>query len=158
METTLVQIVQWLHILTGITWFGGYIFMTFAVWPVLLLRPVPEAQSFFNDLAQPVSKLMMLSGTLVLLLGILRGTVFGIIRSFEVLFNTSYGLTWLAALVLTLILTVHGAVSSKNTDEKVWNGNQLRPEAARYLRNNNIFALVLFGAVLACMVLMRFGM
>ncbi len=158
METTLVQIVQWLHILFGITWFGGYIFMTFGVWPTLLHRPVLEAKAFYTDLAQPVGKLMMVSGSAVLILGVLRGTVFGIIRSFEVLFNTPYGLTWLAALVLTLILTVHGAVSSKDTDIKVWDGDQLRPQAARYLRNNNVFALVLFGAVLACMVLMRFGM
>lgn len=158
METTLVQIVQWLHILFGITWFGGYIFMTFAVWPTLLRRPVPEAKAFFNDLAQPVSKLMMVSGTAVLLLGILRGTVFGIIRSFEVLFNTTYGLTWLVALTLTMILTVHGAVSSKQYETRIWDGHQLRPEATHYLRDNNVFALVLFGAVLACMVLMRFGM
>ena len=158
METTLVQIVQWLHVLSGITWFGGYIFMTFAVWPVLLRRPVPEARSFFTDFTKPVGSLMMVSGTLVLLLGILRGTVFGIIRSTEVLFNTSYGLTWLAALVLTLILTVHGAVSSKNMEERIWEGDHLRPDAARYLRNTNVLALVLFAVVLACMVLMRFGM
>ena len=158
METTLVQIVQWLHILASITWFGGYIFMAVTVWPTLLRRPVTEARSFFNDLAKPVSNLMMISGTLVLLLGILRGTVFGIIRSFAVLFNTPYGQTWLAALVLTFILTVHGAVYSKNMDERVWEGDHLRPDAARYLRNNNVFALVIFGAVLACMVLMRFGM
>ena len=158
MSTTLVQVVQWLHILSGITWFGGYIFMTFAVWPILLRRPVPEARSFLTELAQPVSKLMMVSGTLVLLLGILRGTVFGIIRSFDVLFTTSYGLTWLAALVLTIILTVHGAISSKNMEERIWEGDHLRPDAARYLRNTNVFALICFGAVLACMVLMRFGM
>ncbi len=158
METTLVQLVQWLHILAGITWFGGYIFMTFAVWPTLLHRPVPEARAFLDALVQPTSRLMMISGSLVLLLGILRGTVFGIIRSFEVLFNTLYGQTWLAALVLTLILNVHGAISSKNMDVRLWEGDHLRPDAARYLRNNNIFALVLFSVVLACMVLMRFGM
>ncbi len=158
METTLVQIVQWLHILFGITWFGGYIFMTFGIWPVLLLRPVPEARAFYTDLAEPVGKLMMISGSFVLLLGILRGTVFGIIRSFEVLFNTTYGLTWLVALILTIILTVHGAVSSKQYETRIWDGDQLRPDAVRYLRNNNVFALVLFGVVLACMVLMRFGM
>jgi len=158
MQTTLVQIVEWLHILCGITWFGGYIFMTFAVWPTLLRRPVVEAQSFFTDFTKPVSNLMMVSGMAVVLLGILRGTVFGIIRSFEVLFTTPYGLTWLTALVLTLILTVHGAVSSKNLETRVWEGDHLRSDAARYLRNTNVFALVLFGTVLACMVLMRFGM
>ena len=158
METTLVQIVQWLHILFGITWFGGYIFMTFGVWPVLLLRPAAEARTFYMDLAQPVGKLMMISGSLVLLLGILRGTVFGIIRSTQVLFNTAYGQTWLAALVLTIILTTHGAISSKNMEDRVWEGDHLRPDATRYLRNNNIFALIIFGVVLACMVLMRFGM
>ncbi|MBA3869121.1 MAG: hypothetical protein H0X30_08200 [Anaerolineae bacterium] len=158
METTLVQIVQWLHILFGITWFGGYIFMTFGVWPVLLLHPAAEARAFYMDLAQPVGKLMMISGSLVLLLGILRGTVFGIISSTDMLFNTPYGQTWLAALVLTIILTTHGAISSKNTEDRVWEGDHLRPDATRYLRNNNIFALVIFGVVLACMVLMRFGM
>ena len=35
---------------------------------------------------------------------------------------------------------------------------QLKPDAKRYIRNNNIVALVIFGVVLACMVLMRFGM
>src|SRR5690349_17224994 len=103
MNITLVQLVQWLHILAGITWFGGYIFMTFAVWPTLLRRPVAEARSFFVDFSKPVGSLMMISGTAVLLLGILRGTVFGSIRSFDVLLNTPYGITWLVALVLTLV-------------------------------------------------------
>ena len=158
METTLVQLVQWLHILAGIAWFGGYIFMTVAVWPVLLRRPVPEAHSFYLDLAQPIHKLMMISGSLVLLLGILRGTVWGILRSPEVIFNTLYGQTWFVALLLTLTLTVHGAVTARQYESRIWEGDQLRPDAARYLRNNNVFALVCFGLVLACMVLMRFGM
>jgi len=81
--------------------------------------------------------------------------VFGIIRSFEVLFNTPYGLTWLAAWLLTLILTVHGAVSSKNTDEKIWNGDQLRPEAAVIYAITMFLRWFFFGTVLACM---RFGM
>jgi len=62
METTLVQSSNGCTFFFGIAWFGGYIFMTFAVWPVLLRRPVPEAKSFFTDLAQPVSKLMMVIG------------------------------------------------------------------------------------------------
>ena len=35
----LLLVVQWLHILAGITWFGGYIFLDFVLWPTPASAP-----------------------------------------------------------------------------------------------------------------------
>jgi hypothetical protein len=61
------------------------------------------------------------------------------------------------ALLLTLVLTVHGAASSRTMYAKVWEGDRFRPGAARYIRNSNLLSLGGFVVVLLCMVLMRFG-
>jgi uncharacterized membrane protein len=152
-----VYVVQWLHILAGITWFGGYIFLSFAVWPPLLKRPAAEAKAFFAAVGEPIGTLMMISGTSVLILGLIRGIVFGPIKSLEFVFTTAYGLTFLLALSLAIVMSVYGAVVSSKTIEKVWDGDQFRPSAAQYVRRSNAFSLACFGVILACMVLMRFG-
>ncbi|MBI1257102.1 MAG: hypothetical protein GC204_06500 [Chloroflexi bacterium] len=152
-----IYVVQWLHILAGITWFGGYIFLTFAVWPALLKRPAAEAKAFFAAIGQPVGTLMMLSGSFVLILGLIRGIVFGPVKSLEFAFTTAYGVTFLVALTLAVVMAAYGAIVGSKTLEKVWDGDNFRPNAAQYIRRSNIFSLLCFGVILACMVLMRFG-
>src|SRR5437899_5861761 len=98
MSLALTLLVQWLHILAGVVWFGGYILIDFALWPALLPRPAPEAQATFAVIAKYIGPLMALSGSLVVLLGILRGTVLGSIKSLDALFGAAYGVTWLVAL------------------------------------------------------------
>ena len=73
MSLTVLVLVQWLHILMGITWFGGYIFLDFVIWPMLLKRPAAEAQAVLGLISRYAGPLMMVSGTLVILLGIARG-------------------------------------------------------------------------------------
>ncbi|MCC9076086.1 hypothetical protein FKZ61_008175 [Litorilinea aerophila] len=158
MNLTWIIVVHYLHVLAGMTWFGGYVFMALGVWPTLLRRPPAEAKATLQVMDRFVGRLMMLSGTLVFWLGILRGTWLGPIRSWGYLLTTAYGLTFLVALLLVLVLTVHGAVSSRTVYAKVWDGDRFRPGAARYIRNSNLFSLALFVLVLLCMVLMRFGM
>ena len=43
MSLALTLLVQWLHILSGVIWFGGYVLIDFALWPALLRRPAAEA-------------------------------------------------------------------------------------------------------------------
>jgi uncharacterized membrane protein len=155
---TITYIVQWLHILAGITWFGGYIFMTFAMYPALFSRPATEAKGFFTALGKPISLLMALSGNLVFILGIIRGTVLGPVRSVEFAFTTPYGLTWVAALVLCVGLIAYGAIGSKGLEQKIWDGEQFRVGAAQRMRTEGLLSLIVFGIILACMVLMRFGL
>lgn len=155
---TWMMVVQWLHVLAGLTWFGGYLVMALGVWPALLRRPAGEARAVWEGLEKGVGPLMLVSGTVVFWAGVARGTLLGPVRSFEVLFGSAYGLTFVTALLLTLGLTVYGAVSSRKLPAMVWEGDRFRTDAAAYLRRSYALSLGLFAAVLACMVLMRFGL
>lgn len=158
MSLTVLVLVQWLHILMGITWFGGYIFLDFVVWPTLLKRPAAEAQAVLGMISRYAGPLMMVSGTLVILLGIARGTLLGPITSFSFLFTTAYGLTWLAALAVALTLSIWGANWHTRWLGPVWEEDKVRPAAVHRLRAGTIFEMTCFGLVLACMVLMGVGL
>ncbi len=158
MNLTLLVIVQWLHILMGIAWFGGYIFLDFVVWPALLRLPAAEAKATHDSIEKYAGPVMTVSGSLVVLLGIIRGTVFGPIRSLGFLFTAAYGLTWLAALVIAIILSVWGANWHTRWLGPVWEEDHIRPGMVRRVRLGAVFEMTCFGAILACMVLMGVGL
>ncbi len=109
MLLSFLLVIQWLHILAGITWFGGYIFLDFVLWPTLLRLPVPQAKATNALITRFAGAVMATSGSLVVLLGIVRGTLLGPIKSLSFLFSSTYGITWLAALAVSAILIIWGA-------------------------------------------------
>jgi copper resistance protein D len=106
MTLTLIAGMRWLHILAGMAWFGGYIFMDFVLWHALLRRPTAEAKATYDAVGARAGPLMAASGTLVVILGVLLGVIFGPLTSFGAIFVTAYALTWLVALVIALLLSV----------------------------------------------------
>jgi putative copper resistance protein D len=158
MNLNLLMAVHWLHILGGMVWFGGYAFMTFAVWPALLSRPPEDAKAIYELIGKGAGPLMAISGNLVFWLGIVRGTWLGPIDSFHAVVSTPYGLTWLVALIVTMGLMIHGGIASRKLPELIW-GKKISPEAARArVRIDSLFSVSGFLIVLICMVLMRFGL
>jgi uncharacterized membrane protein len=158
-STVLVTaIVQWLHILSGLTWLSAHLYGDFVVWPALLRRPPAEAQAAYAAVEKITRPLTIGSSSLVALLGIIRGTVLGPVRSVEFVFTTAYGLTWLTALVLVVALMTWGATWYRKLPALVWDGNSKRPEAESVVRRGAITSTAILGAILACMVLMRFGL
>ena len=155
---SLTAVVQWLHILAGMTWLGTHIFHDFVLWPALLRRPAAEARATFESVEISVRPLSIGSSMAVMLLGIARGTLLGPIRSLETVFTTPYGLTWLAALALVITLTVWSVRWYRALPAKVWDERQVRPDARQTIRGGTIFSTAILGAILACMVLMRFGL
>jgi hypothetical protein len=95
---------------------------------------------------------------LVVLLGIIRGTVFGPIRSFSFLFTSAYGITWLIALLVSCLLIAWGAGWHDRVIGLVWEEDRLRSGAVGRLRLGTIFEMTCFGLVLACMILMGVAM
>lgn len=154
----LTIVVHWLHVLGGIVWFGGHVFTAAVLWPTLLRRPAAEAKALSDAMAQPAMRLMGPAGMLVLVLGIVRGTVLGPVRSLDVLAGTAYGWTFAAALLLTLFLMGYGGRVRGEMDRRVWDGDRFHPGAADYLRRTSAVNLGGLAAILACMVLMRFGL
>ena len=158
MTLALTLLVQWLHILAGVIWFGGYVLIDFALWPALLRRPAAEARMTFAALEKYIGPLMAVSGSLVVLLGILRGTALGPIKSLDAILGTAYGLTWLAALVIALFLSVWGATWHDRMVGPIWEGDQARPGVATWRRTATVVEMACFGAILVCMVLMGAGL
>lgn len=154
----LFGVMEWLHILCGIIWFGGYIFMDFALWPALLRMPAAQGASTAKSIELFAGPLMAVSGSLVVLLGIALGTVLGPIRSLSFLFGSAYGLTWLAALLLALLLTVWGANWRRRWLGPIWQDDAIRPGAVTRLRAGIAVETLGFGLILVCMVLLGMGL
>ena len=147
--------VQWLHVLLGITWFGYAIAMYFLVAPPLYTLGEDQQRLAFTRLGAHAARVFPYVCSLVLILGVVRGTVFGPIQSFEAL-TTWYGITFIVALVATIGLFVNGARNIAPAMEALQTTPDF-PAAAERLRAITRVDLVLFGVVFTCMILMRFG-
>ena len=149
-------VVQWLHVLLGILWFGYALSMYFLVAPALM--ELPEAQGRITNarVGEIGAKVFPIVGLAVLALGVIRGTLFGPIDSLEDLVGTAYGWTWLVALVTTIALFVTGARFIGPIFEGLKDTPDY-PASVRRLRRITTIDLGLFFIVFTCMILMRFG-
>ena len=154
----LTIVVHWLHVLGGIVWFGGHVFTAAVIWPALLRRPAADAKALSDAMTEPAMRVMGPAGMLVLVLGIVRGTVLGPVRSLDVLIGTAYGWTFLAALLLTFGLMGYAGSTRQEMERRVWDGDRFHPGAAAWLRRSSAINLGGLAAILVCMVLMRFGL
>ncbi len=146
--------VQWLHVLLGIVWFGYAISIYFLVAPALAELPENQGRIANSRLGQIGKRVFPIVSVLVILLGILRGTVFGRIDSIDALLTT-YGILWLLALVLTAALVFTGARYIGPMTEGLKDAPDY-PAAVQRLRAVSRIDLGIFGVVFTCMILMRF--
>lgn len=146
--------VQWLHVLLGITWFGYAISMYFLVSPALAELPESQGRITTSRLGQIGKRVFPIVSLLVLVLGVLRGTVFGRIQSVDAL-TTTYGIVFLIALVGTVALFYTGARYIGPQFEGLKDAPDY-PAAVQRLRAISRIDLGLFAIVFTTMILMRF--
>ncbi|MCC6455787.1 MAG: hypothetical protein IT328_12625 [Caldilineaceae bacterium] len=158
MTIAITAIVQWIHIAAGLIWIGSNIYQDYVIWPALLTRPAAEARATYESTAKFAAPLMMIAGMVVMLMGIIRGTFLGPIKSFGYLVTTPYGITWLVALFVMIFITAWGGRFRSGLDAAVWNGDQFHPTAMQTIRSHTLVSNIAFAVILACMVLMRFGL
>jgi len=91
-------VVQWIHVLAGLMWFGGAIVINMLVFPSILVLTPDQQRRFGRELSPKLSRFFSIVAGIVILFSIIRGTLLGPIKGLDVLFGTPYGLTWLAAL------------------------------------------------------------
>lgn len=149
-------VVQWLHVLLGIVWFGYALALYFLISPALMELPEAQGRSTNARIGEIGAKVFPFVGIAVLLLGVIRGTVFGPINSLEDLFGTAYGWTWLVAMVTTVALFVTGARFIGPAFERMKETPDYAAGVQR-LRRVSAIDLGLFFVVFTCMILMRFG-
>ena len=149
--------VQWLHVLLGLFWFGYSLAVYFLVAPALVAMPEAAQRDVWGRLGTLAARVLPGVTGLVVLLGIVRGTVFGPINSLEDLFGTAYGVTWLVALIVTIGLIVHGARFLGPATVALRDAPNFEKAAAR-VRRLATADLAGFAVVFTCMILMRFGL
>jgi uncharacterized membrane protein len=164
--------VQWLHVIFAVFWFGGSLYLDFVLMPVLRKVPPSSARDVGQAIVPRMAMLMRIAGTVVILLGIVRGYLWGPVKpgtdSFD--FSSTYGITWSISIVLAIAIFAVGDGVIGRTARKLYGDDSLwafasagGPPPAGFtalagrLRIGSIVQLVLFVAVFTCMILMRFG-
>jgi putative copper export protein len=164
-----VVIVQWLHVLAAVLWFGGAVFLSLLLMPTFPVLPPEQQRRFGRALTAKTGPFFQVAAIVVLLMGIIRGTLLGPIKGVDVLFGTVYGQIWLAALILTIGLVVLGArfvgptAERMYQDDSLWDFGPGQPPPAglmahvQLLRTLSIIDLLGFLIVFTLMIMLRFS-
>jgi len=160
--------VQWLHVLFAITWFGAVIYTDFILIPAITTLPPREQRTAGSAIGNHSARIITSAAMAVIVLGFLRGTVFGSIKSVDALSST-YGLTWLFAFALSIftfywgLKVIVGALERFNAfdlDQATLPDGSPNPVMVGLIadiKRKSQIELVFFFVIFTCMILMRFG-
>ena len=99
-------VVEWVHILLGIFWFGSALYANFILAPTMMRLSQGAQRELFGALFGRASAVMTRVGYLTVAAGFIRGTLFGRIQSVDILFGSRYGIVWLIALAVGLFVAL----------------------------------------------------
>jgi hypothetical protein len=161
-------VIQWLHVFFGIFWFGAVLYTDFILVPALSTLSLDRQRDVGAALGRRAVRVIPIVGGLTILLGIVRGVFFSSINSLDAL-TTTYGLTWLVALVAAIATYA-------------WGDRVIRPDLERLsampdveamspdgrataavstltdrIKRNSMLELLGFVVIFTCMILMRLG-
>ena len=161
-----VFVVQWLHVLFAVMWFGNSLVLAAVTIPALSRLPLVRQQEVGAELGRRGVRVFDVVGPAVIVLGFLRGTVFGQIKSLEALFGTAYGLTFLVALIVAIATFLWGRyvivpATRRLAAAPVAPDGSPTPELDAALdraKRVTVLELIGFFVIFTCMILMRFGL
>jgi uncharacterized membrane protein len=161
--------VQWLHVLLGIVWFGTVLYNALILFPAVSQLPLGTQRQIGRVISERGFKVIQPVAIAVIVLGFLRGTVFGQINTFERL-TTAYGITWLVGLVFAIGAyfwaerVIGPSVERMNA---IPEAEALGPDgtptpvligAIDDAKRKSVLELAFFAVIFTCMILMRFGL
>jgi uncharacterized membrane protein len=152
-------VIQWLHVFLGVFWLGTVLYVDFILLPTLNRLPLQEQQRVGGQLGPRTSRVLVPVGIAVVLLGFLRGTVFGQLHSLDAVFGSAYGLTWLISLLLGVGVIIWGLLLLAPRAEALNTAKSPEEYGAivKTLRVLILIELFIFLALFTGMILMRFG-
>jgi uncharacterized membrane protein len=157
---------QWLHILLGILWFGNSLVLVAIIIPAINRLPIVAQREIGAHIGDQAQRVFDVVGPSVILLGVIRGTLLGPIKSPDDVFGSAYGVTWLVALVVAILtffwgrIAITGGVGAMNIAPVNADGTPTPELEAATNRVKVLVSLELVGfvAIFTCMILMRFGL
>lgn len=158
-------VVQWLHVLLGILWFGAALFADVILIPAISNFSLEKQREIGGAVGVRGTAIFRIVAPAIIVLGFIRGTVFGPIKSLDAL-TTAYGITWLIALVVALALwrwslTTYARALHALTTVPLAPDGSATPEveaATNRVKKLAVLELVFFFVIFTCMILMRFGL
>jgi uncharacterized membrane protein len=156
---------QWLHVLLGIIWFGNSLVVATILIPSLNRLPIPMQREVGAQYGEQATRVFDVLVPAVIVLGVIRGTLLGPIKGVGDVFGSSYGITWLVALIAAIAtflwgrIVINGALQRMNDTPLNPDGTataQLETETNR-VKLVVVLELVGFLVIFTCMILMRFG-
>jgi uncharacterized membrane protein len=156
---------QWLHVLLGIIWFGNSLVVAAILIPSLNPLPILTQREVGSRYGERATRLFDVLVPAVIILGVIRGTLLGPIKSVGDVLGSPYGVTWLVALIAAIItflwgrIVINGALQRMNDTPLNPDGTataQLETETNR-VKLVVVLELVGFLVIFTCMILMRFG-
>jgi uncharacterized membrane protein len=158
--------VQWLHVLLGIVWFGYSLALAIFFIPAISRLSIPTQRQIGAALGERAKPIIDVVAPSILVLGIIRGTLLGPIKSGEDVFTTAYGLTWLLAIVTIVAvflwgrIVIIGAVDRLAAAPLTPDGGPTPELEVALAQAKRVTVLELLGFLLlfTLMILMRFGL
>jgi uncharacterized membrane protein len=156
---------QWLHVLLGIIWFGNSLVVAAILIPSLNPLPIPTQREVGSRYGDHATRLFDVLVPVLILLGVIRGTLLGPIKSVGDVLGTPYGVTWLVALIAAIAtflwgrIVINGAIQRMNDAPLNADGTATAQLVAETNRVKLVVVLELVGflVIFTCMILMRFG-
>jgi uncharacterized membrane protein len=156
---------QWLHVLLGILWFGNSLVVAAILIPSLNPLPILTQREVGSRYGERATRLFDVLVPVLIVLGVIRGTLLGPIQNVDDVLGTPYGVTWLVALIAAIAtflwgrIMINGALRRLNAAPLNADGTasaQLEAETSR-VKIVVVLELVGFLVIFTCMILMRFG-
>lgn len=162
-------IIQWLHVGLGVLWFGTVLYNAVILFPAFSALPLGLQRQVGSAIAVQGFKVIRPVAGAVILLGILRGTLFGPIQSLDSL-ATAYGITWLVGLAFAIgayfwaervvgpSLERMNAIPEAQALGPDGTPTPLLAAAIAEVKRLSVLELGFFLVIFTCMILMRFGL
>lgn len=151
-----LAILRYVHIFAGIIWLGDKISLLYIVYPLLIKGSANEGRRLSISVPAMINRVGAIAGATLILAGILLGTFFGRIQSWERLIEP-YGLAWMVALLLTIVLAVVSETRRKMIGELWDEKGQINTRAVSRLKIIRFWESLGFVLIISCMVFMRFN-
>jgi uncharacterized membrane protein len=150
-------VVQWLHVLLAVIWFGGTIFLALIVGPTLATASAQTQAEVGAQIAHRAKQLFAPVGGLTILLGIINATVFGPIQSWDALWGSTYGVTVAVSVVLGIALAVFGSMIGNKAATIAAAPAEQREPIVRQVMGMSKLQLLIFFVAFTLMVLLRYS-
>ncbi len=152
-------VISWLHVLLGILWFGSTLYINLILIPAVLPLSREKQQEIASRVSPLTTRVLRPTAILVIVLGIIRGTFLGPLHSVQDVFGTTYGVTWLVALIGAIVLFTFIEVVF---DPNIRRLNTAKSDAEYDATLGRVKVLAVvellgFFAIFTCMILLRYG-